>query len=85
MNELLVFDLRGQKRYFSQVRLELYKEIEYLSRIRKLFHYNLFKKRKKQRYYDIMQKIKRFRFQKCFFQKVPTFSDSRVYMGESFQ
>ncbi len=47
MNELLVFDLRGQKRYFSQVRLELYKEIEYLSRIRKLFHYNLFKKRKK--------------------------------------
>jgi len=31
-----------------------------------------------------MQKIKRFRFQK-FFQKVPTFSDWRVYMGESFQ
>ena len=44
MDEILVFDLRVQKRYFSQVRLELYKEIAYLSRIRKLFHYNLFKK-----------------------------------------
>ena len=43
MDEILVFDLSIQKRYFSQVRLERYKEIEYLSRIRKLFHCNLFK------------------------------------------